>query len=118
MTNDIIKIKSSDKKENINNLTPELLDIGELALVRESNYERLYCKNTDNEIVPIQRIVNAGEIYIPLPTIQTEWIDTGLALLCYPVFPYFHHLQFTGRGKHQTFILILSKNHRLPVLQD
>lgn len=53
--------------------------LGELALIRETNYERLYCKNTNNEIVPIHRIMGCGEFETPLPTMQEAWVDAGLA---------------------------------------
>lgn len=58
---DIIKIKNSDLKANIEKLTPDSLQPGEMALIREVDNERLYIKNTDNEITPIHRVVDAGE---------------------------------------------------------
>ena len=56
---------SSDSREKLSGLTPDMLEVGELALITENNYERLYCKNNDGEVVPIHRIFDAGEIEIP-----------------------------------------------------
>lgn len=76
---DIIKIMNSDSREKLSGLTPEMLEVGELALITETDYERLYCKNINNEIVPIHRTADAGEIEIPkLLGIKELWIDTKL----------------------------------------
>ena len=62
---DIIKILNSNSRENLSGLTADSLEVGELALITEADYERLYCKNSDGEIVPIHRIADAGEIVVP-----------------------------------------------------
>ena len=62
---DIIKIKNTSNRANLSNLTSDTLEVGELALVTEKNYERLYCKNSNGDVVPIHRIADAGEIEIP-----------------------------------------------------
>lgn len=58
---DIIKILNSASRDNLVNLTAENLQTGELALIREANYERLYCKNAKDEIVPIHTRIDGGE---------------------------------------------------------
>ena len=62
---DIIKIMNSDSRNNLSGLTPDMLEVGELALITEADYERLYCKNVNDEIVPIHRTIDCGEIEIP-----------------------------------------------------
>ena len=62
---DIIKILNSNSRDNLSGLTGDNLEVGELALITEADYERLYCKNNDGEVVPIHRILDAGEIEIP-----------------------------------------------------
>ena len=62
---DIIKIMNSDSRNNLSGLTSDKLEVGELALITEADYERLYCKNNDGEVVPIHRIADAGEIVVP-----------------------------------------------------
>ena len=62
---DIIKFLNSDSREKLSGLTPEMLETGELALITETGYERLYCKNVNDEIVPIHRILDSGEIELP-----------------------------------------------------
>lgn len=59
---DIIKILNSNSRDNLVNLTAENLQTGELALITENNYERLYCKNANDEIVPIHTRVDGGEL--------------------------------------------------------
>ena len=56
---------NSDSREKLSGLTPEMLEVGELALITEADYERLYCKNNDGEVVPIHRTVDCGEIEMP-----------------------------------------------------
>ena len=58
---DIIKILNSNSRDNLVNLTSENLQTGELALITETDYERLYCKNANNEIVPIHSRIDGGE---------------------------------------------------------
>lgn len=58
---DIIKILNSNSRDNLVNLNSENLQTGELALITETDYERLYCKNSNNEIVPIHTRVDGGE---------------------------------------------------------
>ena len=62
---DIIKFLTSDSREKLSGLTADSLEVGELALITEADYERLYCKNVNDEIVPIHRILDAGEIEMP-----------------------------------------------------
>ena len=62
---DIIKIMNSDSRNNLSGLTPDMLEVGELALITEADYERLYCKNVNDEIVPIHRTIDCGEIETP-----------------------------------------------------
>ena len=62
---DIIKIMNSDSREKLSGLTPDMLEVGELALITETDYERLYCKNVNDEIVPIHRTIDCGEIETP-----------------------------------------------------
>ena len=62
---DIIKILNSNSRDNLSGLTSDKLEVGELALITETNYERLYCKNSNDEVVPIHRIFDGGEIEIP-----------------------------------------------------
>ena len=62
---DIIKIMNSDSREKLSGLTPDMLEVGELALITEADYERLYCKNVNDEIVPIHRTIDCGEIETP-----------------------------------------------------
>ena len=69
---DIIKIMNADSREKLSGLTPEMLEVGELALITETDYERLYCKNVDDEIVPIHRTINCGEIEPP----KEYWVYT------------------------------------------
>ena len=62
---DIIKILNSNSRDNLSGLTSDKLEIGELALITETNYERLYCKNSNGDVVPIHRIFDGGEIEMP-----------------------------------------------------
>ena len=50
---DIIKILNSNSRDNLSGLTSDKLEVGELALITETNYERLYCKNSNGDVVPI-----------------------------------------------------------------
>ena len=74
---DIIKFLSSDSREKLSGLTPDMLEVGELALITETDYERLYCKNVNDEIVPIHRILNAGEIVAPFIAEPCTFTTTG-----------------------------------------
>ena len=56
---------NSDSRNKLSGLTGDNLEVGELALITEADYERLYCKNNDGEVVPIHRIADAGEIVVP-----------------------------------------------------
>lgn len=58
---DVIKILNSNSRDNLANLNQDNMQTGELALITETNYERLYCKNANNEIVPIHTRVDGGE---------------------------------------------------------
>ena len=57
---DVIKILNSNSRDNLVNLNSENLQTGELALITETDYERLYC-NANDEIVPIHTRVDGGE---------------------------------------------------------
>ena len=74
---DIIKILNSDSREKLSGLTADLLEVGELALITETDYERLYCKNNDNEIVPIHRVLDAGEIVVSFIAEPCTFITTN-----------------------------------------
>ena len=74
---DIIKIMNSDSREKLSGLTPDMLEVGELALITEADYERLYCKNVNDEIVPIHRIADAGEIVVPFVAEPCTFTTTG-----------------------------------------
>ena len=74
---DIIKILNSNSRDNLSGLTGDNLEVGELALITEADYERLYCKNNDNEIVPIHRIADAGEIVVPFIAEPCTYTTTG-----------------------------------------
>ena len=39
---------NSDSRNNLSGLTPDMLEVGELALITEADYERLYCKNVND----------------------------------------------------------------------
>lgn len=45
---DVIKILNSNSRDNLVNLNSENLQTGELALITETDYERLYCKNAND----------------------------------------------------------------------
>ena len=72
---DIIKIMNADSRDKLSGLTPEMLEVGELALITETDYERLYCKNVNDEIVPIHRTIDCGEIEPP----KEYWVYTTRA---------------------------------------
>ena len=74
---DIIKIMNSDSRNNLSGLTGDNLEVGELALITEADYERLYCKNNDGEVVPIHRIADAGEIVVPFVAEPCTFTTTG-----------------------------------------
>ena len=74
---DIIKIMNSDSRNNLSGLTSDTLETGELALITENDYERLYCKNNDGDVVPIHRIADAGEIVIPFVAEPCTFTTTG-----------------------------------------
>ena len=74
---DIIKIMNSDSREKLSGLTPDMLEVGELALITEADYERLYCKNNNNEVVPIHRIFDGGEIEMPFVAEPCTFTTTG-----------------------------------------
>ena len=78
---DIIKILNSNSRDNLSGLTSDKLEIGELALITETNYERLYCKNSNDEVVPIHRIFDGGEIIIPNEDI-VDPKDSNYADIC------------------------------------
>ena len=48
----------------ITNITSDKILTGEVVLINESGKERLWTKNSNNEIVPIHRILNGEEIVI------------------------------------------------------
>ena len=57
----------------ITNITSDKILTGEVVLINESGKERLWTKNSNNEIVPIHRILNGEEITVPqLPTKPVE----------------------------------------------
>ena len=62
---DIIKFINSNNRNSLSGLTSDILETGELALITEKNYERLYCKNNEGNVVPIHRRLDAGEIEMP-----------------------------------------------------
>ena len=74
---DIIKIMNSDSRNNLSGLTGDNLEVGELALITEADYERLYCKNNDGEVVPIHRIADAGEIVVSFVAEPCTFTTTG-----------------------------------------
>lgn len=57
---DRIIIKNTTSEANLGNIQPEDVLNGEMLLVRETDKESLYCKNTNNEISKIHRITNCG----------------------------------------------------------
>ena len=57
----------------ITNITSDKILTGEVVLINETGKERLWTKNSNNEIVPIHRILNGEEITVPqLPTKPVE----------------------------------------------
>ena len=60
---DIILFKRSTE-DVITNITSDKVLTGEVVLINESGKERLWTKNSNNEIVPIHRILNGEEIVI------------------------------------------------------
>ena len=57
----------------ITNITSDKILTGEVVLINESGKERLWTKNSNNEIVPIHRILDGEEITVPqLPTKPVE----------------------------------------------
>ena len=68
---------NSDSRNKLSGLTSDKLETGELALITENDYERLYCKNNDGEVVPIHRIADAGEIVVPFVAEPCTYTTTG-----------------------------------------
>ena len=68
---------NSDSRNKLSGLTGDNLEVGELALITEADYERLYCKNNDGEVVPIHRIADAGEIVVPFVAEPCTFTTTG-----------------------------------------
>ena len=68
---------NSDSRNKLSGLTSDKLETGELALITENDYERLYCKNNDGEVVPIHRIADAGEIVVPFVAEPCTFTTTG-----------------------------------------
>ena len=60
---DIILFKRSTE-DVITNITSDKVLTGEVVLINESGKERLWTKNSNNEIVPIHRILNGEEIVV------------------------------------------------------
>lgn len=72
---DRIIIKNTTSEANLGNIQPEDVLNGEMLLLRETDKESLYCKNTNNEISKIHRITNCGGFP---SSIVYEAVDLGL----------------------------------------
>ena len=76
---DIILLKRSNQESVITeNLLPENVLHGEVILCYEEGKERLYCKNSEGLIVPIDRIFDGMEITIDEVKPTMETVDLGL----------------------------------------
>ena len=74
---DKIIFKNTDQEANLESIqTTDVLN-GEMLLVRETDKESLYCKNTNNEISKIHRITDAGG-FPSSTTSSYEAVDLGL----------------------------------------
>ena len=58
----------------ITNITSDKVLTGEIVLINESGKERLWTKNSNNEIVPIHRILNGEEIVVQ-PSLPTKPVE-------------------------------------------
>ena len=75
---DRIIIKNTTSEANLSNIQSEDILNGEMLLVRETDKESLYCKNTNNEISKIHRITDCGGFSITTTTPEYEAVDLGL----------------------------------------
>lgn len=76
---DIILLKRSNQETIITeNLLPENVLHGEVILCYEEGKERLYCKNSEGLIVPIDRIFDGMEITVDEVKPTMETVDLGL----------------------------------------
>ena len=76
---DIILLKRSNQESIITeNLLPENVLHGEVILCYEEGKERLYCKNSEGLIVPIDRIFDGMEITVDEVKPTMETVDLGL----------------------------------------
>ena len=76
---DIILLKRSNQESVITeNLLPENVLHGEVILCYEEGKERLYCKNSEGLIVPIDRIFDGMEITVDEVKPTMETVDLGL----------------------------------------
>ena len=74
---DRIIFKNTTQEANIESIQVTDVLNGEILLVRETNKEHLYCKNSNGEISKIHRITNAGG-FPSLTTSSYEAVDLGL----------------------------------------
>ena len=58
----------------ITNVTSDKILTGEVVLINETGKERLWTKNSNNEIVPIHRILNGEEIVVQ-PSLPTKPVE-------------------------------------------
>ena len=80
---DRIIIKNTDLEANLENVQAADVLNGEILLVRETDKERLYCKNSDGEISPIHRFWNAGGFARIEPNvIEVQKADTIAGDVC------------------------------------
>ena len=85
---DKILLKRSDAEKTIIDNVSDLL-FGETVLCYENGKERLYCKNSDGEIVPIHKNIDAGEIervpyYLPEEAPKGVYVYANDGLLYIP----------------------------------
>ena len=80
---DRIIIKNTDSEAKLEGVKAVDILNGEMLLVRETDKERLYCKNSAGEITPIHRFWNAGEFVRVEPNvIEVQKADTIAGDVC------------------------------------
>ena len=79
---DKIIIRNTDQEANLEKVDASNVLNGEMLLVRETDKERLYCKNSAGELTSIHRIADAGDFKVEVNVIEVQKADTIAGDVC------------------------------------
>ena len=79
---DRIIIKNTDSEAKLEGVKAVDILNGEMLLVRETDKERLYCKNSAGVLTPIHRITDAGDFKVEVNVIEVQKADTIAGDVC------------------------------------